>query len=129
MSAIRMEKNKILDGQRIFRMYYTDLGSARSIVKVRKQLGNDAINPRTGRHVTNMAIWFSMYRWAYENLDLSYQIFMDAMRDEGKFHTREEWETFVSHKAHVIVKQSEKKFQRWQNRVANQTKSVKMTPA
>jgi hypothetical protein len=126
MTPIRMNKNMILDGEKIFRMYFTDMGSARSIGKVIKQLGTAAVNPNTGRTVTHMAIWFSLWRWAMENLDLSYQIFSYAMRDEGKYHTKEEWIEFVNTHARTIVKKSERKLEKWQNRV-NQKMSEKMT--
>jgi hypothetical protein len=117
MTPVIMKRAKILDGEKLFYLYYVTMGSARSIVKVKKQLGRDAINPNTGRPVQDMAIWWSMYRWAFNNIDLSYQIFNDAMLDEGKYHTKEEWFKFVEKKARLIKKKSEKAFQRWQQRV------------
>ena len=126
MTPIQIRKTKLLDGERIFRMYFTDMGSARSIKKVIKQLGTDAVNPTTGRVVTDMAIWFSLWRYAFENLDESYQIFNNAMLDEGKYHTKEEWKDFVEIKARVISKKSERTLDKWQKRVQ---KSSQMTTA
>lgn len=118
MTPIKFTKLKILDGERIFRMYFTDMGSARSITKVKKQLGEYAINSRTGREVTDMAIWFCLWRWAMEHLDLSYEIFNSAMLDQGEFYSKQDWVDTVHSKASVIMKRSERKFSRWQNRIA-----------
>ena len=109
-------------------MYFTTMGSARSIRKGIKQLGADAINPVTGRVVTDMAVFWSMWRFAFENLDLTYEIFNDAMRDEGKFYTKAEWEEFVNEKAKLIAKKSDRSFTKWQKRV-NLTKNGQTMPA
>ena len=126
MTPIQIRQAKLLDGERIFRMYFTDMGSARSIKKVIKQLGSDAINPNTGRVVTDMAVWFSLWRYAFENLDVSYQIYNTAMLDEGKYHTKEEWQEFVENKAKVISKKSERTLDKWQKRIQ---KNSQMTTA
>ena len=117
MTNIMMEKHKILDGEKIFRMYYLDMGSARSIVKVKRQLGEEAINPNTGRVVTDMAIWFSMCRWAMDNLELSYEIVSKAAYDEGIYYPKDKWVAKVEKGAKTCIKQSEKGFQKWQKRV------------
>ena len=117
MTPINLKQNKILDGERIFKMYYLEMGSARSIKKVIKQLGDEAINPRTGRIVTDMAIFWSMYRWAFEHLDESYEIFNKAMFNEGQFSTLDEWKEFLYKKAGLITKHSQKGLERWEKRV------------
>ena len=113
MTPIQIRKTRILDPERMFRMYFTDMGSARSLQKVVNQLGTDAINPNTQRKVTPMAVEWSMYRWAMNNLDLSYEIYNKAMLDEGKFHTMEEWKDFLQKKAVMISKKSTRAMQRW----------------
>jgi hypothetical protein len=120
MTKINMRRTRFLDGERIFRLYYTELGSARSIGKVKIQLGRDAINPRTGRNVNDMALWGSMYRWAMNRLDDSYKIFMDAMRDEGKYHTFEEWKEFIFDKADILVRHNPRTLRNWKNRVGQE---------
>ena len=117
MAKINFRRTRFLDGEKIFRLYYVELGSARSIVKVKRQLGKEAINPKTQRPVCDMALWGSMYRWAMNNLDLSYQIFMEAMRDEGKYHTLEEWKEFVFEKITVITKQNPHTVLNWKKRI------------
>ena len=117
MSKINFRRTRFLDGERIFRMYYTEMGSARSIVKVKSQLGQDAINPKTGRPVYDMALWGSMYRWSMNNLDESYHIFNDAMRNEGKYHTFDEWKEFVFEKIAVITKHNPHTMQNWKKRI------------
>lgn len=120
MTPIVFRKTRFLDGERIFRLYFTELGSARSIVKVKNQLGRDAVNPKTGRPVGDMALWGSMYRWAMNHLDESYQIFLAAMRDEGKYHTFDEWKTFIFEKADIIVKRNPRTFRNWKNRIGQE---------
>ena len=117
MAKIVFRKTRFLDGEAIFRLYYLTLGSARSIVKVKKQLGSAAVNPKTGRQVNDMALWGSMYRWAMNNLDVSYQIFNDAMRDEGKYHTFDEWKEFIFEKADILVKHNPRTIRNWKNRI------------
>lgn len=120
MTKIVFRKTRFLDGERIFNLYYKELGSARSIVKVKKQLGSAAINPKTGRQVNDMALWGSMYRWAMNNLDVSYKIFLEAMRDEGKYHTFEEWKEFIFEKAEIIVKRNPRTFRNWKQRIGQE---------
>lgn len=120
MTPINLRKERILDGEQLFKLYYTDMGSARSVGKVLKYLNaKGIINKETGRPVTHMAIWFSMYRWAMNHLDESYRIFNTAMADEGKFHTQAEWEAFVVEKAGIIVKHNERSLNKWQSRTQN----------
>jgi hypothetical protein len=113
MTPIQIRKTRVLDPERMFRMYFTDMGSARSLAKVVNQLGMDGINPNLGRPVTPMAVEFSIYRWAMGNLDLSYEIYNKAMLDEGKFHTMEEWKDFLQKKAVMISKKSNRAMQKW----------------
>ena len=117
MTPITMERHKILDGEKIFRIYYLDMGSARSIVKLKRFLGESAINPNTGRVVQDMAVWFSMYRWAMENFELSYEIVSKAAYDEGVYYPKDKWRAKVDKGARTCIKQSEKGFERWQKRV------------
>jgi hypothetical protein len=121
MTPIQIRKTKLLDGERIFRMYFTDMGSARSIKKVIKQLGSDAINPTTGRVVTDMAIFWSMYRWALDNVAISYEIFNRAMLDQGDYHTLEEWKDFLLGKAELFAKHSQKGMQKWNKKLGRET--------
>lgn len=117
MTPITMRRTRVLDGERIFRIYYTDMGTARSLGKVKIQLGSAAINPRTGRQVNDMAIWGSMYRWAASNVDESYKIFSAAMRDEGKFHTLDEWKDFLFKNMSVLVKHGTSTVGKWKARI------------
>jgi hypothetical protein len=117
MTPINMRKTRFLDGKKIFLLYYRDMGSARSIGKAKIQLGREAINPTTGRIVNDMAMWGSMYRWAMNNLDTSYQIFSAAMRDEGKYHTFEEWKEFIFDKADILVRHNPRTLSKWKMRI------------
>lgn len=117
MTKINMRRTRFLDGERIFILYYRDLGSARSIGKVKKQLGESARNPNTGREVNDMALWGSMYRWAMNHLDDSYKIFSTAMRDEGKYHTFDEWKEFIFDKADILVRHNPRTMVKWKTRI------------
>ena len=114
MTLINMKKSRTLDGERVFRIYWTDMGSARSIGKVVKQIG---VNPVTQRPYYPMAIWFRIYIWAIENIELSYSIFNDAMRDQGEFHTIEEWEHLVQTNLFTSYKKRKKGFEKCLNRL------------
>jgi hypothetical protein len=117
VAKINFRRTRFLDGERIFRLYYLEMGSARSITKVKKQLGRDAVNPKLGRPVSDMALWGSMYRWSMNNLDESYRIFNEAMRNEGKYHTFDEWKEFVFEKISVITKQNPHTMLNWKKRI------------
>jgi len=117
MTKINMRRTRFLDGERIFRIYFTEMGSARSLGKVKKQLGESARNPYKGTIVTDAAIEGSMWRWAMNNLDFSYPIFNEAMRNEGKYHTFEEWKEHVFHHAERLVRHNPRTFQNWMKRI------------
>ena len=117
MTKINMRRTRFLDGERIFRIYFTEMGSARSLGKVKKQLGESARNPYKGTIVTDAAIEGSMWRWVMNNLDFSYPIFNEAMRNEGKYHTFEEWKEHVFHHAERLVRHNPRTFQNWMKRI------------
>lgn len=114
MTPIKLSKSRTLDGEEVFRMYWTDMGSARSLVKVVKQLPT---NPNTNRPYTAMAIHFSIYWWALENLEKSYDIFNKARMDEGLYNTLEEWEKFVQERCWTASKKMPRRFGKYLNRV------------
>lgn len=116
MTHITMEKHKILDGEKLFRLYYLEMGSARSVKKVIKQLGDSAINPATGRVVTDMAIWFAIYRWAMDNLDASYDIISKAAYDEGVYYPKEQWVAKIEKIAKTCLRNSDKAYKKWQTK-------------
>jgi len=109
MTPIRISRLKTLDGESTFRLYWEELGSARSIGKVIKRL---PVNPNTNRPYTQMGVWFTIYEWAFNNTEKSYEIFTNCMRDEGKYHTIEEWEQFVQTKIFIYMKKSKPRFLR-----------------
>lgn len=120
-----LRRKAILDGGELFKVYFTDMGSARSLNKLVNYLGNRAINPVTGTKVRNMAVWFSMWKWAYENYEEAYKIFNTAMSDQGEYWTPEEWDELVTHNANISAKHSKTRVQLWQKR----QKSVQTTSA
>jgi hypothetical protein len=118
MTDINLQHKHRLDGEKIFRMYYSEMGSARSIMKVVRQIGN---NPNTNLPYYPMAIWFTIYKWSLDNLDASYEIFCSAMRDEGKYHTKSEWETFVLKKCATYAKNNQRRLSGWQKRASKRS--------
>lgn len=123
MSKIRLNKKRynILNGEEVYKLYWIEMGTARSNAKVAKHLQSKGIyNQGQGKRVTDMAIWNSMWRWAIENSDEAYHIFNKAQADEGKFFTKQDWEEFLEEKMMTIMKRSTKKVEKWKARIQRQ---------
>lgn len=114
MTPISLKRKKTLDGEAIFRMYWQEMGSARSIKKVISRL---PLNPNFGRPYTSMAIWFCLWRYAFENLQTTYEIYNEVSRDTGEYHTFEEWKDLVTDHAFTSAKKNTRRMERWQNRL------------
>lgn len=118
---ITLEKEKLLDGEWLYKYYFIDMGSARSIHKLIKLLNSQGkVNPNTGRAFTDMAAWFSLWTWAMNHPATSYEIFNKSMADEGKYYNTLEWDEFIQKKAKVIYKNNSRRLQKWQNRIQSE---------
>ena len=115
-----MRKNKrvfawqYMDGKKIFKYYWEEMGTARSCSKLAKWCKSEGMsNPITGKSPTTMAVWFSMWRWAIRNQTEAYQIYNKALSDLGLFISDVEWKVIIDDKASVCLnKKSYDKFRR-----------------
>lgn len=111
---IDLHKKPKLNGKELYKIYIVDLGVDRSVREVSKILISQGVmNTKTGQPFTEMAIWLSLWRWAVNNSDLAYQMFNEAMRDEGKFYTQDEWDEFIQPKAWMVFYHNKKRFDKW----------------
>jgi len=107
----------------VYRLYWEEMGTARSNARVAKHLHSLGIyNKDTGHRVTDMAVWNSMWRWAIENSDVAYQIFNKAQADYGEFYTKEQWDEFIKDKMLTIMKRSSKRVDGWLKRIERKEK-------
>lgn len=118
MTEINLKQNKkYLDGEFIFRYYFIEMGSLRSVRKIVKYLKSASeitgVNPDTDKEFTDMAIWFSMWQWAINNSDKAYEVFNKAMFNEGKHYNRKEWDIFLQRKAYTCFRKNAKRFNNW----------------
>ena len=97
---------KYLNGEKLFRYYWEEMGNGRSCVKLAKWAGKQGLkNPNTGKPPSPMAVWFAMWRWALipENQKVAYDIYNKAQLDLGGFVSPEQWKEFIKDKASVCL--------------------------
>lgn len=86
-----------LNGEILYRGYW-GLGRARStrhLVNIAIQ--NKMFNPQTGNPPHWQGCWKAAWRWALmkENHQTAYEVFNNAMADEGKYFTFEQFKTML----------------------------------
>ena len=80
MSNNPFNDKKYLDGEQLFTVYWKEMGTARSTLRLQKWcLANSIVNPKTQNVPTRMGLWKVMWRWATENQDKSKEIWMKSM--------------------------------------------------
>jgi hypothetical protein len=120
MTPIRLARTKLLDGEMLFKYYWNDMGNARSVRKLTRYITSQGkVNPVSHKPFTDMAIWFSMWGWAIDNLKESYEIYNRICMDRGEFHTLAEWVDFLAEKLLTITKHDEKRVTAWRNQNQN----------
>ncbi len=104
---------KYLDGEKLFTVYWAEMGTARSYIKmVNWCISNKVINPKTQKPPTRMGIWKAMYRWAVNNPDKAFEIAQRGFRDAADILTRERWDQEMAEKVNISY-QSESFTRRW----------------
>lgn len=106
----------ILNGEELFKKYYVEMGTARSVGKILKQLKKDGVvHPATGRCVTSKAVQDSMWSWAIRNEEEAYKIVNEAAYNEGDFWTREYFEGVLQKHVWRMTKASrdDRRFYKW----------------
>lgn len=115
---MRRDKTKYLDGKFLFEYYWKTMGPARSYDGLRRYcISQGIVNTQRGTNPNRMSIMKAMWRWATrkENFEEGYEIVNNAMRDEGRFMSKDEWKEFLRDKVHVAYQYNvpkEKKFLR-----------------
>lgn len=107
-------KQKVLDGEKLWRVYWIDMGSARSYQKVVNWCAsNGVINPVTNQKLTRMGAWFAMWNWAKKNSDVAYEIANQGAMDNADFITPERWEHELQQKVWTILLHNKRRFEKW----------------
>lgn len=95
-------KSYLPDGETLFKVYWTQMGEARSINTLRRWCkSNGYINPETGKMPTQMAVWFRMYRWMANNKETAFEIFMSSPKNED------------NHFSYEVGKYTRQNFEEW----------------
>jgi len=80
--SLGKRRTRILDGEELFRHYYLTMGDARSYNKLARWASQKwGVNPETGRDWTTGAVWQSVWRWVFDNLDVAKQVYKDVLFD------------------------------------------------
>jgi hypothetical protein len=120
MSKMNLGKVKYLDGERLFRLYFEEMGTAGSMAKlVNFCVSEGKKNPKTGKPPTRMSVWKAMWTWALlpENLATARKIFDKNMSASGEFYSDAEWKEFVFTKAKGGVELGKKKYNRFEEAI------------
>lgn len=108
------------DGGELFRMYYQEMGQARSYIKLSRLLATKGYtNPKTGNACIPYALWYKVWRWALmkEHQQEAYQIYNDALRDEGRFMTFDEFKAYLDEQSLTVFNQSPRSLKEYRNGV------------
>ena len=102
MAKINLSSEILPSGEFLYKKYWLEMGTARSLGKLQKWcIENGYVHKTTGKKPTIGAIWLKMWRWALrtKNLKEAEEVFNKASRDSGQFFTHEEWLEFLTSKA------------------------------
>ncbi len=91
-------RKRNLDGAEIFRIYWEQMGEARSLRTLAEKFPRSST---TGKRITKDAGYKSMWRWACrpENEELSYKIFRRTAFGRDPEWTKERWHSELAEKA------------------------------
>ena len=104
---------KFLDGEKLFTVYWAEMGTARSYGKmVNWCKSNNIINPKTQKPPNRMGIWKAVWRWAVNHQEKAFEIAQKGFMDGGEFLTRERWEKELNEKVNTSY-QSDSFSRRW----------------
>lgn len=102
MKRNRLGYHRFLDGEKLFKLYFEEFGTARSVAKLVSYCKTEGTkNPHTGRPPTRMGVWKAMWAWALmpENLTIARQIFNNGLALSGEYYSDDEWKEFCTSKA------------------------------
>lgn len=113
------QRKKYLDGEMLFKKYWTEMGTARTYdALIRFCIANDIVNPFTGKPPNRMSVSKAMWRWAVrkKNFEVGYEIVNAAMKDEAKFMSKEEWREFLYEKVGMAYQHDSAGYKRFLKR-------------
>lgn len=93
---------KYLDGEQLFKVYWQEMGSARSTVRLQRWcLSHSIVNPKTQNVPTRMGLWKAMWRWASENREQAKEIWkisvLDSYAEQANknYFIEMDWKTLI----------------------------------
>lgn len=91
-----------LDGELLFRTYWNEMGTTRSLTLLAKQFPR---NPITGERITADAGYKAMWRWACrpENFDAAYDIFRKSIYGQDPEWTKKRFYDELKEKARWML--------------------------
>ncbi len=104
---------KYLDGEKLYRVYWVEMGNARSFGRLIKWcVSNNMVNAKTGKPPTRMGIWKAMYRWAVNHPEQAYELMNEGLKDSGEIIDRERFMKEMQEKV-ITSYQSDSFTSRW----------------
>lgn len=103
-------RSRYIDGGELFRIYWQDMGNARSLKTLAAQFPR---NPVTGERITKDAGYKAMWRWACrpENEQKAYLIFRKSSYGSDPDWTPEKFHEELKEKARWILTRTQ--YQKW----------------
>ena len=107
MKSNPIRDKKYLDGEKLFIVYWQEMGEARSTIRLQAWcLSHSIVNPKSQNVPTRMGLWKAMWRWATENKDKAYKIWVKACDSEN-----EEYPEYSIEWNKIMLKNSKSAFQ------------------
>lgn len=102
--SLGRRREKILDGEVLFKHYYISMGDGRSINKLVRFASNTfGKNPETNRDWSKGGVWQAMWRWVFDNLDYAKDIYQDVQLGYGFEFNDADWMELVSRHARTCM--------------------------
>ena len=104
---------KYLDGEQLYRVYWVEMGEARSIKRLASWCAANGLkNKRTGKPPTRMGAWKAMWRWAANNPEQAFEIINTGLKDTGEMLDRQQFMKELQEKV-ITSYQSDGFTKRW----------------
>jgi len=101
MKSNPIRDKKYLDGERLFTVYWQEMGDSRTTIRLQRWcLAHSIVNPKTQNVPTRMGLWKAMWRWAVENQDEAIKVWSEGM-DYNKIDgvVESEWNKLILNNA------------------------------
>lgn len=103
-------RKKFIDGEKIFKDYWQEMGDARSLTTLAESFPR---NPITGERISKDAGYKAMWRWACrpENQERAYRIFRKSSYGNDPEWTMDRWKAELKEKARWALTPTQ--YRRW----------------